>query len=98
LNERPIKTAVWVGPTPHELREFPQPVQRAVGLALYIAQLGETPPDAKVLKGFGGAGVLELVEHRRGGTCRAVYTVRFATRIHVRRWPERLYAGQAREG
>ena len=58
-------------------------MQRAVGLALYAAQLGETPPDAKVLKGFGGAGVLELVEDHRGDTYRAVYTVRFATRIYV---------------
>jgi phage-related protein len=36
-----------------------------------------------VLKGFGGAGVLELVEDHRGDTYRAVYTVRFATRIYV---------------
>jgi phage-related protein len=52
-------------------------------LALYAAQLGETPPDAKVLKGFGGDGVLELVEDHRGDTYRAVYTVWFATRVYV---------------
>jgi phage-related protein len=46
-------------------------------------RVGETPPDAKPLKGFGGAGVLELVEDHRGDTYRAVYTVRFATRIYV---------------
>ena len=33
--------------------------------------------------GFGGAGVLELIEDHRGDTYRAVYTVRFATRIYV---------------
>jgi phage-related protein len=65
------------------LKEFPRPVQRAVGLALFAAQLGEMPPDAKPLKGFGGAGVLELVEDHRGDTYRAVYTVRFALRIYV---------------
>jgi phage-related protein len=32
--------------------------------------------------GLDGAGVLELIEDHRGGTYRAVYTVRFATRIH----------------
>lgn len=32
---------------------------------------------AKVLKGFGGAGVLEVVEDGAGGTYRAVYTVKF---------------------
>ena len=35
-----------------------------------------TPPIAKPLKGFGGAGVLELIEDDEGGTYRAVYTVR----------------------
>jgi phage-related protein len=74
---------VWVGPSRKELKAFPRPVQRAVGLALYAAQLGETPPDAKPLKGFGGAGVLELLEDHRGDTYRAVYTVRFATKIYV---------------
>jgi hypothetical protein len=67
MDEMPIKTVVWVGPARKALKEFPRPVQRAVGLALYAAQLGETPPDAKVLKGFGGAGVLELVEDENNG-------------------------------
>lgn len=83
MDETPLKTVVWVGPTRKELKAFPRPVQRAVGLALYAAQLGERPPDAKPLKGFGGAGVLELVEDHRGDTYRAVYTVRFATKIYV---------------
>jgi phage-related protein len=52
-------------------------------VALFAAQVGETPPDAKPLRGFGGAGVLELIEDHRGDTYRAVYTVRFATRIYV---------------
>jgi phage-related protein len=55
--------------------------KRPEGVA--AAQLGETPPDAKVMKGFGGAGVLELIEDHRGDTYRAVYTVRFATKIYV---------------
>jgi phage-related protein len=36
---------------------------------------------AKVLKGFGGAGVLEVVEDDIGGTYRAVYTVKFAEAV-----------------
>ena len=50
--------------------------------AFYAAQLGETPA-TKPLKGFSGAGVLELVEDHRGDTYRAIYTVRFATKIYV---------------
>jgi phage-related protein len=53
------------------------------GYALYIAQRGEKHRDAKVLRGFGGAGVVEVVEDFRGDTFRAVYTVRFADALYV---------------
>jgi len=56
---------------------FPREVQREMGFALYRAQLGRKHENAKPLKGFGGAGVLEVVEDFRGDTYRAVYTVRF---------------------
>ena len=36
-----------------------------------------------MLKGFGGAGVLEVVENDVGGTYRAVYTVRFEEAVFV---------------
>jgi phage-related protein len=83
MDGAPLKTVVWVGPSRKDLKEFPRPVQRVFGYALNAAQLGETPPEAKIMKGFGGAGVLELVEDHRGDTYRAVYTVRFATKIYV---------------
>ncbi len=44
---------------------------------------GRTPPIAKPLKGFGGAGVLELIEDDRTGTYRAIYTVKFGEAIYV---------------
>jgi phage-related protein len=50
---------------------------------LYLAQTGEKHPDAKPLRGFGGAGVLEVVEDFDGDTYRAVYTVRFADAVYV---------------
>jgi phage-related protein len=40
-------------------------------------------PAAKPLKGFTGAGVLEVVEDHMGDTYRAVYTVRFADAVYV---------------
>src|ERR1700722_3156621 len=83
MDNEPLKTLDWVGPTWKDLKEFPRPVQRVFGYALHLAQLGDAPPEAKILKGFGGGGVLELVEDHRGDTYRAVYTVRFATRIYV---------------
>lgn len=79
MDELEPKQLVWVGSSRRDLREFPPAVRRTLGVALFAAQLGETPPDAKPLRGFGGAGVLELIEDHRGDTYRAVYTVRFAT-------------------
>jgi phage-related protein len=50
---------------------------------LWEAQLGRKAPYAKPLKGFGGAGVLEVVDDFDGDTYRAVYTVRFAGAVYV---------------
>jgi phage-related protein len=83
MHEPEPKELVWVGSSRRDLREFPPAVRRTFGVALFAVQLGEKPPDAKPLKSFGGAGVLELIEDHRGSTYRAVYTVRFATRIYV---------------
>ena len=49
----------------------------------FTPQSAEKHPDAKPLKGFGGAGVLEIVEDYDGDTYRAVYTVRIAGAIYV---------------
>lgn len=78
-----IKPVVWIGSSRSHLASFPEAVKDAVGYALYIAQRGGKHADAKPLKGFGGAGVLEIVEDHAGDTYRAVYTVRFADRIYV---------------
>lgn len=77
------KTLSWIASSRRDLRALPKEVRRTFGVALYAAQIGETPPIAKPLRGFGGAGVLELVENDAGGTYRAVYTVRYATAIYV---------------
>jgi phage-related protein len=47
------------------------------------AQLGLEHPAAKALKGFGGRGVLEIVDDFDGDTYRAVYTVKFAGIVYV---------------
>ena len=58
-------------------------MQKEFGQALWIAQLGGKHEDAKPLKGFGGAGVLEIVENHDGDAYRAVYTVRFQEAVYV---------------
>jgi len=74
---------VWIGSTRGDVRAFPRAVRRAVGHALYAAQEGEVDPSAKPLSGFGGASVLEIVAQHRGGTWRAVYTVRYPEAVYV---------------
>ena len=83
MTETKPKALVWVGSSRRDMRAMPKEIRRSFGVVLYAVQTGETPPIAKVLKGFGGAGVLELIEDDAGGTYRAVYTVRYATAIYV---------------
>jgi phage-related protein len=78
-----VKPLEWVGRSHDDLKDFPSAVKRDIGFALYFAQKGDKHPSAKPLKGFGGAGVLEVVEDFDGDAYRAVYTVRFAGAIYV---------------
>ncbi len=80
LEERPLE---WIGSSHKDLMQLPADVRKSVGFALHFAQHGEQHPASKVLKGFGGAGVLEVVENDVGGTYRAVYTVRFEEAVFV---------------
>jgi phage-related protein len=72
------KPLFWIGSSRKDVKAFPPAVRQAVGFALFQAQLGRKHLDAKVLKGFGGAGVLEVVSDHDGATFRTVDTVRFA--------------------
>jgi len=77
------KPVRWVGGSKEDLSAFPAEVRQRVGGALWEAQIGGKAPYAKPLKGFGGAGVLEIVDDFDGDTFRAVYTVRFAGADYV---------------
>ena len=79
-NEKPLQ---WIGSSRKDLVALPEKVRRFFGFALSLAQAGDKHESTKVLKGFGGAGVLEVVEHDVSGTYRAVYTVRFAEAVFV---------------
>lgn len=77
------KPLVWIGSSKKDLMALPMPVRKFFGHALDFAQHGEQHGAAKVLKGFGGAGVLEIVEDNVGGTYRAVYAVKFEEAVFV---------------
>lgn len=77
------KPLAWIGSSHKDLLALPLGVRRLFGFALSLAQAGDKHDAAKVLKGFGGAGVLEVVEDDAGGTYRAVYTVKFVEAVFV---------------
>ena len=78
-----LKPLEWVGSSRKDMKAMPENVQDVFGFALYLAQLGEKHPDAKPLKGFSGAGVLEIIEDFSSDTYRAVYTVKFDDAVYV---------------
>ena len=83
MSDETPKPLHWISSSRKDMRGLPVTVRRGFGLSLFAVQLGETPPASKPLKGFSGAGVLELIEDAKGNTYRAVYTVRFREAIYV---------------
>ena len=76
------KLLYWEGSSRKDFKEFPIPVQKDFGVALFVVQLGGTPASAKRWKGL-GPGVYELVEDHRGDTFRACYAVCIGDAVHV---------------
>jgi len=77
------KSIYWMGSSKKDLGGMSEEVQDTFGYALHLAQIGQKHEAAKPLKGFGSAGVLEVVENWSGDTFRAVYTVRFGDAVYV---------------
>ncbi|MES2199697.1 MAG: type II toxin-antitoxin system RelE/ParE family toxin [Chlamydiota bacterium] len=82
--ERPL---LWVASSKRDFMEMPDDVLDDFGFGLHQAQNGKMPDIGKILKGFGGASVIELADNCKEGTFRAVYTVRFEEVIVI---PSRL--------
>jgi|SRR6266851_1546752 len=80
---RTPKPLFWIGSSKKDLKAFPDTVQDSCGFALWLAQTGLKHTDAKPLRGFKGAGVLEIVEDHAGNTYRAVYTFRFTKAVYM---------------
>jgi len=78
--EKPLH---WIGSSHKDLMALPTGVRRFFGFALSLAQAGDRHDATTVLKGFGVAGVLEVVENDSAGTYRAVYTVKFEEAVFV---------------
>jgi len=78
------KPLLWRGTAKADFMTFPRAVQRMMGYALFLAQMGERHTTlAKTLKGFGGGSVVEVRESHAGNAYRAIYTVRYADAVYV---------------
>ena len=73
----------WAGRSKDAFEQFPHEVKEDVLYALEEAQWGGKALSAKPLKGFRGAGVLEIIENHAGDAYRAVYTVKFKEAVCV---------------
>jgi phage-related protein len=78
-----MRELVWVGSSREDLRSFPGDVQDELGYALYWAQIGSKHWKAKPLRGFGNAGILEIVADDEGDTYRAVYAITLPDAVYV---------------
>jgi phage-related protein len=78
-----VKPCYFVGSSKKAISAMPKDVRAGFGTAIFMAQTGTQAPHVKALKGFGGRGVLEVIEDHEGNTYRAVYTVKFVTAVYV---------------
>ena len=83
ITPKPHKPLVWVASTKKELMALPVDIRSFFGHALDLAQRGDRHDSAKVLHGFGCAGVQENIYDGVGGTYRTVYTVKFEEAVFV---------------
>lgn len=83
VTPKPHKPLVWVASTKKELMALPVDIRSFFGHAPDLAQRSDRHDSAKVLHGFGCAGVLEIIDDGVGGTYRAVYTVKFEEAVFV---------------
>jgi len=82
-NSSQVKPLYWVGSSKKDLLALPETVVQVFGYALYLAQTNKKHDQAKPMKGFGSAGVLEIVEEWEGNAYRAIHTVRFVESVFV---------------
>jgi phage-related protein len=83
FEEHNIRPVYWLASSKRDLKAMPADVQDTFGFALHRAQAGGKHEKAKVLRGFGSAGVLEVVESSQGNAFRAIYTVKFESAVYV---------------
>jgi phage-related protein len=83
VDELEAKPVYWIGNSLKELKKFPDDVKDVMGYAIHLAQIGQKHYKAKVLRGFQGAGIVEMLDDYNTDTYRTVYAVRYAGAVYV---------------
>ncbi len=78
------KPLYWIGSSKGDLKNFPEEVKDIMGYSLDVAQNGGKADNAKPLSNVvKGGRVYEVFDDYKGGTYRAVYTVKFEKAVYV---------------
>lgn len=78
-----MKKLLWIGSSKKDFMKLSQDIRDSAGYALYLAQIGDKHKDAKVLKGFGDADIVEIIVMDNAGAYRIVYMVRLKDLVCV---------------
>jgi phage-related protein len=73
----------FIGSSRDDLSDFPLEARKEIGFALRAAQKGQKADNAKPLKGFGGASILQITSNFDGDAYRTVYTLQLKGMIYV---------------
>ena len=82
MDNSKVRAVIWMGNSHKQLRTFPTEVKKEIGVSLFDAQMGTTPPGTKLFKGI-GSGVFEIVTRHDTNTYRTVYAVQIGIRVYV---------------
>jgi phage-related protein len=78
-----LKILCYIGSSEKDLKKLPEDTIDAFVYGLRVAQEGGKSSKGKVLKGFGAADVIELIDKDANETYRAVYTIRMPEVVFV---------------
>lgn len=78
-----LKELIWIASSEKDLLKFPEDIRDFMILGLRLAQEGKKELGAKIMKGFGGASVIELIDEDPSGTYRVVYTIKMPEVVFV---------------
>jgi len=77
------KQLIWISSSKKDLEKLPDEVIDTMGYGLHLAQNGDQHPNAKVLKGFGNATIIEIKDSDESGTYRCIYTLSMPKAVFV---------------